>query len=204
MVFSPFLFVCAYLAEAKYAGCFWKRRKEAAESKIRREKMRHICKWTALGICGILAVLTVLLVLPGLFHIYPLIVQSGSMEPAYPVGSMIYVKKVEADALDEGMAVTFRLSDGDTLVTHRIVAIDMQKGEIYTKGDANELEDGAATPFSRIVGCPFFCIPGLGYVAKYLSSPIGKAGILFLVIMVCLLSWMEGALHRNEKEVREG
>lgn len=180
------------------------KKKEAVGLKIRREKMRRICKWTALGICGILAVLTVLLVLPGLFHIYPLVVQSGSMEPVYPVGSVIYVKKVEADALNEGMAVTFCLQDGETLVTHRIVGIDEQDGVIYTKGDANELEDGAATPFSRIIGRPFLCIRGLGYLAEYLSSPVGKAGILLLVVMVCLLSWMEGALHRNEKEVKEG
>lgn len=166
--------------------------------------MRHICKWTALGICLVLAVLTVLLVLPGLFHIYPLTMQSGSMEPVYPVGSMIYVKKVNEDALEEGMAVTFCLPDEETLVTHRIVDIDAQEGFIYTKGDANELQDGAATPFSRIIGCPFFCIHGLGYLAEYLSSPIGKAGIMLLVVMVCLLSWMEGALHRHEKEVKEG
>lgn len=166
--------------------------------------MKHICKWTAIGICGFLAVLTVLLVLPGLFHIYPLVVQSGSMEPVYPVGSMIYVKKVETDALSEGMTVTFCLPDGETFVTHRIIDIDVQEGFIYTKGDANELEDGAATPFSRIIGRPFFCIHGLGYVAEYLSSPVGKAGIMLLVVMVCLLSWMEGALHRNEKEVKGG
>lgn len=166
--------------------------------------MRYICKWLALGICGILAILTILLVMPGLFHIYPLSVQSGSMEPAYPVGSMIYVKKVDEDTLEEGMTVTFYLQDEETLVTHRIVAVDVREGMIYTKGDANELEDGAATPFSRIVGRPFACIPKLGYLAEYLSSPIGKAGIMLLVVMVCLLSWMEGALYRNEKEVQEG
>ena len=54
--------------------------------------MRHLCKWSALAICGALAILTILLVLPGLFGIHPLIVQSGSMEPVYPKGSMVYVR----------------------------------------------------------------------------------------------------------------
>lgn len=34
--------------------------------------MRRLCKWSALGICGLLALLTVLLALPGLVGIHPL------------------------------------------------------------------------------------------------------------------------------------
>lgn len=163
--------------------------------------MRHFCRWLALGICGGLALLTVLLVLPGLFRIHPLAVQSSSMEPDYPAGSMIYVKKIDESRLEEGLVATFRLADDETLVTHRIVRVDEEKRLIYTKGDANELEDGAATPFSRVVGSPVLCIPRLGYLAGYLSSAVGKIGILLSVVMVCILSWMDGALQRQEEEV---
>jgi len=159
--------------------------------------MQNICRWTALTICGILAALTILLVLPGLFKIHPLIVKSGSMEPAYPVGSLIYVKSVKDPEFLPGETVTFYLPDEETLVTHRIVEVDQEKGTVYTKGDANEVEDGAATPFSRIIGKPVLCIAGLGYVAGYLSSPAGKAGILFLVILVCILSWMDGSIQKG-------
>lgn len=164
--------------------------------------MRHLCKWLALGICGALALLTVLLVLPELFHIHPLAVRGGSMEPDYPAGSMIYVKKVNGDRLKEGQVVTFRLADEETLVTHRIVRVDRQKELLYTKGDANELEDREATPFSRVVGSPVLCVPGLGTAAEYLASPIGKVGILLSVVMVCILSWMDGALQREEEVLR--
>ncbi len=75
--------------------------------------MRYLCKWSALGICGFLAVLTILLALPGLFGIHPLLVQSGSMEPEYAVGSVIYVRQAELSRLSEGMVVTFCLPDGD-------------------------------------------------------------------------------------------
>lgn len=95
--------------------------------------MRHLCKWLALAICGILAVLTILLVLPGLFGIHPLIVQSGSMEPVYPKGSMVYIRSVDPYRLSEGNIVTYRLEDGKTLVTHRIMRMDMDRKEIYTK-----------------------------------------------------------------------
>lgn len=160
--------------------------------------MRRLCKWSALGICGLLALLTVLLALPGLVGIHPLLVQSGSMDPDYPAGSVIYVKQAEAAELAEGMVVTFYLPDEETMITHRIVRVDADREEIYTKGDANELEDSAATPFSRIVGTPVFCIPCLGYLAGYLASGAGKVGIVLLVVLVCLLSWMEGTLLQEE------
>lgn len=165
--------------------------------------MRHLCKWLALAICGILAALTILLVLPGLFGIYPLIVQSGSMEPVYPRGSMVYIRSADVSGLSEGSAVTFHLPDGETLVTHRITHIDMDREEIYTKGDANELEDSMATSFEQVEGIPFFCIPCLGYLAGYLSSMAGKAGIVMLVVMVCLLSWMDGALMKQKEAWEE-
>lgn len=166
--------------------------------------MRYLCKWSALGICGILALLTILLALPGLFGIHPLLVQSGSMEPEYSVGSVIYVRQADRSELSEGTVVTFCLPDGKTMVTHRIVRVDMDKEEIYTKGDANELEDGAATPFSMVLGIPILCIPCLGYLAGYLASAAGRVGIILLVILVCLLSWMEGELYREEEGAGEG
>lgn len=164
--------------------------------------MRCLCKWSALGICGFLAVLTVLLALPGLFGIHPLLVQSGSMEPEYSVGSVIYVRRADLAELSEGTVVTFCLPDGETMVTHRIVRVDQEQEEIYTKGDANELEDGVATPFSMVLGIPMLCVPGLGYLAGYLASAAGKAGIILLVVLVCLLSWMEGELVREEEEAK--
>lgn len=166
----------------------------------RKVRMKKVCRGIAFAICGILAVLTILLVLPGLFGIHPLIVKSGSMEPVYPMGSLLYVQRVEEDELREGRPVTFYLPDEETLVTHRIVDTDADRGVVYTKGDANEVEDGVATPFSRVVGCPFLCIPHLGYLAGYLSSPLGKAGIMMLVIAVCILSWIDGSIQRGEED----
>ncbi len=99
--------------------------------------MRSFCKCAAITICAALAFLTVLLVLPGLFHIYPMIVQSGSMEPSYPEGSIIYVKKADADKFLEGDTVTFYLPDEETLVTHRIVRVDEEKKELHTQGRRN-------------------------------------------------------------------
>lgn len=162
--------------------------------------MKRLCKWSSIGICVFLGILTLLLAFPGLLGIHPLLVQSGSMEPDYPKGSVIYVRDAKPQNLSEGTVVTFCLPDGETLVTHRIVRVDPEQEEIYTKGDANELADKSATPYSMIVGIPMLCVPGLGYLAGYLASAAGRVGIILLVVLVCLLSWMEEALVRQEEQ----
>lgn len=49
----------------------------------------------------------------------PLAVLSGSMEPQYPVGSLIFVRPVAAEDVKLGDPITFYMADGRTLATHR-------------------------------------------------------------------------------------
>ena len=57
----------------------------------------------------------------------PYAVLSGSMEPAFHVGSLIYVKSVDPEDIKVGDAITFRLSGEDTAATHRVIEIDREK-----------------------------------------------------------------------------
>ena len=66
-----------------------------------------------------LAILLVGLKFTGL-QIYTVV--SGSMEPTYHVGSLIYVKKVDPSTLKIKDPITFKLSD-NTIATHRIIEI---------------------------------------------------------------------------------
>ena len=49
-------------------------------------------------------------------------VLTGSMEPTYPVGSLIYVKKVDPEELRVRDVITYSLTP-NTVVTHRIVEL---------------------------------------------------------------------------------
>ena len=49
-------------------------------------------------------------------------VLSGSMEPTYHVGSLIYVNKVDSAAIRPGQVITFML-DENTVATHRVVEV---------------------------------------------------------------------------------
>lgn len=119
-------------------------------------------------------------------------VLSGSMEPAYHVGSLIYVKKVAPEDIKPGMPITFMLSE-DTIATHRVTEVvpdetDQTVIRFRTKGDANDAEDGSLVHYLNVIGTPIFTIPKLGYLADYIQRPPGmymaiSAGAILMLLM---------------------
>lgn len=117
------------------------------------------------------------------FQVY--VVESGSMEPTYPVGSLIYVKSIDTNELRVNDAITYSNSPG-VIVTHRIVDIvpDEQYPTIVryqTKGDANREVDSALVSANNIIGKAIFSLPQLGHLAKYIQQPPGT----YVAILVC-------------------
>ena len=141
-------------------------------------------------------------------------VLSGSMEPTYHVGSLIYVKKADYKELRSGDVITFML-DEDTIATHRIVEVvpdeeDPSVLRYRTKGDANEAEDGSLVHYKNVVGTPVFTIPRLGYVANYIQSPPGMyvaisagAVLLLLVFLPDLFSGDDGRENKKKRSKYE-
>src|SRR6186997_3292349 len=70
-------------------------------------------------------------------------VQSGSMQPTYPVGSLLVVAAIDPATVGPGTAIVFRdPADAARLVTHRVVAVAPgQPLAFMTKGDANATAD---------------------------------------------------------------
>lgn len=135
--------------------------------------------WNAVTTLLVTVVVIIALLLVGvrLFGMQVFTVLSGSMEPAYQTGSLIYVKDVDYRELKEGDVITFMLNE-DTVATHRIVGVvpDEEDSSVLryrTKGDANDAEDGALVHYKNILGTPVFTIPKLGYVANYIQNPPG-------------------------------
>lgn len=143
-------------------------------------------------IVAVFIVLMVALVGVRLVGLQPYVVLSGSMEPTYHVGSMIYVKSVDCEELYVGDPITYLLSE-DVVSTHRIVGIypdenDPKTLRFATKGDANEDIDSGLVHCKNIIGKPVFTIPYLGYLFHYVQSPPGiyvaiVAGVLLLFFM---------------------
>lgn len=141
---------------------------------------------------AVVMILAILLAGVRLVGLRPLAVLSGSMEPTYHVGSLIYVREVDYTQLQVGDVITFML-DEDTLATHRIVEVVPDDEEVSvirfrTKGDANDAEDGSLVHYKNVVGTPVFTIPQLGYLANYIQNPPGtyiaiSAGAILLILV---------------------
>ena len=71
---------------------------------------------------AIVVIFAVLLVGVRLFDIQVFSVISGSMEPDYPVGSLIYVKECDPSEVEVGEVITFVLSN-KTPATHRVIGM---------------------------------------------------------------------------------
>ena len=119
-------------------------------------------------------------------------VLSGSMEPNYPTGSVIFVREVDPFTLAEGDVITFML-DEDTVAPHRIVDVpdegDPSVVRFQTKGDANDAPDGSLVHYKNVIGSPVFCVPQLGYVMNYVQNPPGLyvAIAVFAVLLLLML-----------------
>ena len=70
----------------------------------------------------------------------PVVVLSGSMEPTYHVGSVIYYKHTAFANIQVGDTITFRAGT-DGMVTHRVTSKSELSRTFTTKGDANPSED---------------------------------------------------------------
>ncbi len=138
-------------------------------------------------------------------------VLSGSMEPVYHVGSLIYVKTIDPADLVVGDDISFML-DEDTVATHRIVGIVPDENDpsvlrFRTKGVANEQEDGSLVHYKNVIGKPIFTIPYLGYIANYIQNPPGTyiavsigAVVMFLVFLPDLFGEEEESKKPQKKK----
>lgn len=157
-------------------------------------KKRSVKKtWNIIStvLVALVVLLALLLVGARIFGLQVFTVLSGSMEPTYHTGSLIYVKKVDPYAIEPGQVITFML-DENTVATHRVVGVvpdeeDSTVVRFRTKGDANETEDGGLVHYKNVIGTPVFTIPLLGYVANYIQHPPGmyvaiSAGAVLLML----------------------
>ena len=132
---------------------------------------------TTTVLVALAAVLAILLVGARLIGFQVFTVLSGSMEPEFSAGDLIYVREVDPKEIEPGQIITFMLSE-KTIATHRVVAVvpdelDPETIRFRTKGDANDSEDGSLVHYKNVIGSPIFHIPKLGYVANYIQHPPG-------------------------------
>ena len=137
-----------------------------------------------IGTALIIAIIVICLgtMAPKLFGLDAYVVVSGSMSPAIPVNSIVYVKDCQPAELEAGDVILFYDSKDGTPITHRVVENDTASQKIITKGDANNGNDLRPALYTNVAGKVVAHIPAAGAVAGILSSVMGKiaAGMIIL------------------------
>jgi signal peptidase len=126
------------------------------------------------------------------------VVESGSMEPAYPVGSALVVSPVEPSAVRVGMTITFQDPTAPArLVSHRVVeVIERPNGYFFrTRGDANLAADPFPVSGSALRGRVVWHVPKLGSVLLELRWPRGFIALVGVPGLALLLT--EIVRHRR-------
>ena len=109
-------------------------------------------------------------------------VQSDSMSPALLRGDVVFVRAVPFDALQEGDVISARFPESDGVFTHRIVRVDADAQQIYTRGDHNMNEDPMPTAASKIIGKLWFSVPYVGWISLNLTNYT----VIFIALGVAL------------------
>jgi signal peptidase I len=114
------------------------------------------------------------------------VVISGSMEPALQTGSVVIVRPVDPDTIQNGDIIMFFSPDKKSLTTHRVVKTEPEPGlGFITKGDANHNPDITPVIPAQIIGIVAFNIPYLGLLTQFIKTPLGF--ILFFLIPAVIL-----------------
>lgn len=134
---------------------------------------------------GTLLILTVFKV-PGL-ELDARVVQSGSMEPAIGVGSLVFI--LPAEEYGVGDIITYRSSIEETPTTHRIIDREEHDGVISftTQGDANNAPDVRSVRESEVIGSVRLVVPWIGHAIEVARQPWGfmlLIGVPALIVAV--------------------
>lgn len=132
------------------------------------------------------------------FQCYTVI--SGSMQPKYKVGDLLYVKDVDVNRIKVGDDITFILNEDLVVATHQVVRVDAENHRFYTKGLANQIEDQDPVHFNNVIGVPQFSIPKLGYVSDFVQNPPGTYITIGLGILLILLVFVPDMIGKKKGE----
>jgi signal peptidase len=165
--------------------------------------LRTLLRFVAMTAGGFAIGVGLALALPLVFHARPLVVLSGSMEPALGTGDVSVVRTIAPLDARPGDVVTFRdPDDADRLITHRVRAMHVEGGAVLfrTRGDANTASEQWQVSSKQEIGRVMYRIPKLGWALTYARSKglfvlmLGGALALLLVLELT-------AIWRTEHEV---
>ena len=166
----------------------------------RRAGIATVCSRLGTGLLALVILICIPMTVPKLFGYRPYTVISGSMEPAIAIGSLVYVRDVEPEAVvAKDVIAYYGGRDRDSVITHRVVENNVSDREFITKGDANSANDVTPVPYHNLLGRVELTIPSLGYAAQLLTIREGKFAMIGVIGIAMVLSLIAAKLNRRRK-----
>lgn len=141
-------------------------------------------------VLAVTAVLLAAVVVPRLGGGTPYVIETGSMRPGMPPGTLVVVRPVDPARVVPGAVITYQLRSGDpVVVTHRVVATGVDLGghrRFRTQGDANNAPDPGWVRPVQVRGQRWYAVPLLGRVTT-LVDPIVRE-----ILVALLVAWLLG------------
>lgn len=133
------------------------------------------------------------------YQVYNIV--SGSMEPAIPMGSVIYVASAIPEEVEEGEVIAFW--SGESVIAHRVVENRFVVGDFVTRGDANAREDMNAVPYSDLIGVVAYHIPFIGKALAMYASRFGKLYVLLVAVYGVIFNLLSRVIRARRREKLE-
>lgn len=166
-------------------------------------------RWITKFLYGLITIILVIIAgtialsalnLPNGIRLYT--VQTGSMAPTIPAGSLVIIKPF--NNYKKGDIITYPSEKYRTAknpretVTHRIFAVrETKKAILYiTKGDFNPSPDFAPIPRNLVLGKVIASVPVLGFPLSFAKTSYGF--ILLIVIPATIIIYSELMTIKNE------
>ncbi|NCB92774.1 MAG: signal peptidase I [Clostridia bacterium] len=133
------------------------------------------------------------------YHIYTVV--SGSMEPAIPTGSLVYIKYSPPEEVKEKEVIAFYSAmDGASIITHRVEVNNTNMGQFLTKGDANEERDMNPIPYDNYIGKVVKSFPRVGGIAQTVTTGSGRIVAVCVIGFAILLEIIGAFIESRNKE----
>lgn len=130
------------------------------------------------------------------FHLYTVI--SGSMEPAIPTGSLVYVRYQQPGTIAKDDVIAFYSDAADgSIITHRVVSNSPAMGQFITKGDANKEKDMNPIPYNNYIGKVTLSVPVVGGIAQTATGTAGKIAAASIIGLAVILEITAALLDKS-------
>ncbi len=178
------------------------------------QKHHSVLWWAGQALAWVVILVAVFMVavavlIPRIAGATPYTILTSSMEPQYPPGTLVVVRKTPVDQIGVGSVITFQLESGkSTVVTHRVVkkstAADSET-VFTTQGDANDGPDAEPVLPVQVKGTVWYAVPKLGWVSNVMDPDQRSAAVYVVAggLGLYAISMFGGALREKTRRRNE-